>query len=273
MYKNNWIKNIVAALAFVGISAIILYIFITKFPNGTIDSSVTAGDILVFIGTIFAAVVAIFGVYLTIDHTHKNYKEDARNRVLPFIAISLIKNKISNPLLGAEKEYDDNNLGYYEYKPTEFNFIIKNGIVTAKTELSDFQKECLDNGFSRKIKCDEVGESYIFDIVCTVYELKNVGNGAAINFQLGVNNKTTDDKDKRYITVNPLMVGETILVRLYAEEFSMNDLNYGEYCFEMKYTDIYGKEKYAQVHDFSYSKSENNKINHRFVHTQIQTRK
>ena len=42
-----------------------------------------AADVLVYYGTIIAAIIGIVGVYLTVHISNKNYRDDARSRVLP----------------------------------------------------------------------------------------------------------------------------------------------------------------------------------------------
>lgn len=49
-----------------------------------------AADLLSYYGTIVAAGIGIVGVYFTVYIVNKNYRDDARNRILPYIAINVI---------------------------------------------------------------------------------------------------------------------------------------------------------------------------------------
>lgn len=49
---------------------------------------------LSYYGTIVASAIAVYGVFLTIRYSQENYKEDVRNRTLPFITIDMLKTMV-----------------------------------------------------------------------------------------------------------------------------------------------------------------------------------
>ena len=71
-----------------------------------------AADVLVYYGTIIAAIIGIVGVYLTVHISNKNYRDDARSRVLPFVAVNVLNVKQPDPFLeglGTESYSDMGN--------------------------------------------------------------------------------------------------------------------------------------------------------------------
>ena len=67
-----------------------------------------AADLLSYYGTIVAAGIGIVGVYFTVYIANKNYRDDAKNRILPYIAINVINVRQPDPFsegMGLE-DYD-----------------------------------------------------------------------------------------------------------------------------------------------------------------------
>ena len=56
-----------------------------------------AADLLSYYGTIVAAGIGIVGVYFTVYIANKNYRDDAKNRILPYIAINVINVRQPDP--------------------------------------------------------------------------------------------------------------------------------------------------------------------------------
>ena len=89
--KRPWIKCCSLVLAMlvilVGIPIIINECYKTN--NGYITLW-GAADVLSYYGMIIAALVGVAGLYFTVHISNKQYREDARNRILPIIAINTI---------------------------------------------------------------------------------------------------------------------------------------------------------------------------------------
>ena len=58
-----------------------------------------AADVLSYYGMIIAAFLGVAGVYLTVYASTKQYREDARNRILPIIAVNVITQAQPDPFL------------------------------------------------------------------------------------------------------------------------------------------------------------------------------
>lgn len=58
-----------------------------------------AENVLSYYGTILAACIGIVGVYATVAISNKNYREDARNRILPYIGVNILNIRQPNPFL------------------------------------------------------------------------------------------------------------------------------------------------------------------------------
>lgn len=52
-----------------------------------------ASAMLSYYGTIIAAVIAIYGIFITIRYSQKSYKDDVRDRTMPFIVIDMLKTR------------------------------------------------------------------------------------------------------------------------------------------------------------------------------------
>lgn len=100
MMKKPGAKWILAAgialLLIVGVPIIINECYKTNSGYMTIWG---AADMLSYYGAIIAASIGVIGVYFTVYMANINYREDARNRMLPYIAIDVINNKQPAPLL------------------------------------------------------------------------------------------------------------------------------------------------------------------------------
>lgn len=57
----------------------------------------TAADMLSYYGTILAASGAVIGVFLSIQYSQKQYKEDTRHRALPYLTINKLGRKCVDP--------------------------------------------------------------------------------------------------------------------------------------------------------------------------------
>ena len=104
-YLKNWIiknsKKIVTWLVvtwillavFVG-PLIINWLFKQPAPVNLLAVDWESDVALSYYGTIVASAIAVYGVFLTIRYSQENYKEDVRNRTLPFITIDMLKTMV-----------------------------------------------------------------------------------------------------------------------------------------------------------------------------------
>ena len=70
-----------------------------------------AADALSYYGAIIAASIGVVGVYFTVYMANRNYREDARNRTLPYIAIDVINNIQPDPFLEGLGSEDYSSMG------------------------------------------------------------------------------------------------------------------------------------------------------------------
>ena len=94
MMRKSWTKwiliAVIALALIVGVPIIINECYKTNSGYMTIWG---AADALSYYGAIIAASIGVVGVYFTVYMANRNYREDARNRILPYIAIDVINNK------------------------------------------------------------------------------------------------------------------------------------------------------------------------------------
>ncbi len=177
---------------------------------------------------ILGAFLAAYGVYLTIKYTQVNYKEDIRQRVLPFISLNTLRSKSYFNVFAHPLEIRDNDElkpveGFYrEYKRNEIYFVIEGGEVFVKTNLTKEQRDLLKQGGCRWISDSPNQFSFVdMDLVSIPLELYNVGNGAAINLRIGLNPIATEHK---YITPLMLKVGDMLYIHIYSENQNENNI-------------------------------------------------
>ena len=100
MMKKSWTKWIlIAAIALVLIVGVPIIINECYKMNSGYMTMWSAADVLSYYGAIIAASIGVIGVYFTVYIANRNYREDARNRTLPYIAIDVINNIQPDPFL------------------------------------------------------------------------------------------------------------------------------------------------------------------------------
>lgn len=116
---KNWIKKnykiILLVLGLTIIGPLIINILFKLHP--TIDFFVAEWDAsatLSYYGTILAAILAIFGIFITIQYSQKSYKDDVRDRSMPFIVITLLKTR-SHKTLFQSSDFQGEPLIVFQY--------------------------------------------------------------------------------------------------------------------------------------------------------------
>ncbi len=227
-----------------------------------------AGDALAFYGVILAAILAVYGVYMTIGVSNNNYKDNLRNNVLPFFSVYNLKTKSRKNMLfvglnGNNDKSDDKetqmDTGYHEYKIQDYYYILNEGVIEIKDGLTQKQKELLESGGFIWRTNNGVSMLTASDHICHPMEIENVGNGAAISFRIGFNRKKDNEKDWKYTYGIPVKVGEKIMIHIFSEDCGKQSQNLGEYVLDFQYKDIYGN-KYSQMHDIKIEYLEDMKV-------------
>ena len=195
---------ILVVLAFVIIGPIIINCLFKLHPSREFFvAEWDASAMLSYYGTIIAAVIAIYGIFITIRYSQKSYKDDVRDRTMPFIVIDMLKTRSRTNLFKSKdtKICAKQVEGYYEYKLTDYYCILENGVIRYSTGLTKTQQELLDNGGTRWVYSENGGRLQVVDDICVPFEFENVGNGAAIRMRYGLNRKETIEHDRKYLPV------------------------------------------------------------------------
>lgn len=222
-----------------------------------------AEDVLSYYGAIIAAIIGIIGVYLTVYISNKNYRDDVRSRVLPFIAINVLNVKQPDPFLeglGDESYSDMGNdpviIDSISGKNRNHLYFIIDG--KSKIRVSD----SLSDTEAQKVQQTEAiwrrakdGRLYLRDAKCVSmpFVLENIGNGAAKNLRMGL----------AYAGSKPFFKTEIVMKqneKFYVHIFSGEEFNLikGKYVFSVCYEDISGNQ-YEQAFPIDIFEEKNNK--------------
>ena len=236
--KKYWAWLVITIVLIVGGPIIINELYKTGKGYTTLWG---AAEVLSYYGMILAALGAAAGVFFSIKYSHKQYKEDCRNRVLPYITISTLKQSAKYNLF----EIDDSqpqqeDFGYREYRIENIFFIISEDKIEVKNKLDSQQQYLLEH--LGKVKAPiQNGFAYgIKDMVSIPLEVENVGNGTAVGFRAGFN-RVNDEK--KYLLPQFLKQGQGIYIHIFSS--TPYDKISGDYTLEFYYEDIYGT-KYKQ---------------------------
>lgn len=267
MMKKSWTKWILAAvialLLIVGVPIIINECYKT---NSGYMTMWDAADVLSYYGAIIASIGAALGVFVSIKAATKNYRDDVRARVMPFIAVTPFERKATVNTIAllrekAEKKEkpkdtdDTSAVQYDEYKLSQIYFVITTHGIETKKELDKGQKAILEHAGTMWASRKDGSETLQYtDFYSLPLEIENVGNGTAVNLRVGFN-RTEDRGRRRFVRPMMLKQGQTLYIHIFSTaDF---DVVCGDYILEFHYEDIYGN-KYAQEFPVKYNKNENN---------------
>jgi hypothetical protein len=204
----------------------------------------SAGDVLNFYGALLASIATIVGVYLSINYAQRNYREDERNRIKPYLALTQIRAKskynfwetvFNGPNVTKEQEKEPEKI-YMEFRLTRVYIIISKEKIEFKDGLTQSQQQLLNEG-GFLWKGTEKGCSLELQKYLSLpFEVDNVGNGAAINFKLSL--YKNDSSEHRATSIYTLKQGDKIYFHIFSE--LEDDALFGEYTLTFKYCDIQG---------------------------------
>ena len=254
---KNWIKKnyktLLVVLGFILIGPIVINSLFKL--HTSLDFFVAEWDasaMLSYYGTIVAAVIAIYGIFVTIQYSQKSYKDDVRDRSMPFIVIDMLKTSSYRNLMkpnNAEATTEPIE-GYREYKLTDYYCILDKGKIEYKTGLTKSQQDLLNNGGMRWVTCENGASMQVVDEICIPFEIENVGNATAIRMRYGINHKEASEVDRRYLPSISLKPGIPIMFHVFSEDCSKNSLTLGQYILSFYYEDIYSN-RYEQYFDIN----------------------
>nr|WP_297707251.1 hypothetical protein [uncultured Butyrivibrio sp.] len=250
--KEHWKRCIFFGFVFVILVPLLINIlFKIQSPIDFVVAEWDASAALAFYGALLGAGITVYGVYLTIQYSRENYREDVRNRVLPFIVIDMLKTKshkniFSTNEIDNEPEFE----GYIEYKLEDYYCILKDGKIEYRNALTKEQKQLIENGGTRWVPNGNGGSYVVVDEICVPLEFENIGNGTAVNFRCGINRRDVPIDDRRFLPVIAFRVGGKLMMHIFSEDCGRDSKNLGEYILSFVYEDIY-KNKYEQSFDIS----------------------
>lgn len=200
-----------------------------------------APEVFSYYGTILAAAGGILGVFFTVKYSQKQYREDARQQIMPFISTDFTLDR--NCFRSFERKVNVNpgthNAGHDHFV---IRYTTKDG-VQYPYYLSEEETDLLLRNGNQKIEDKQTGaiiETFklVYFVPCI---LKNVGNGVSLKTTFGLyklkDGKYTEDIDKR-VTSKPLVLdkGEQIYIGMF---FDLDDpAALGTYKFDIMYSDM-----------------------------------
>ncbi|MCL2562932.1 MAG: hypothetical protein FWE08_02735 [Oscillospiraceae bacterium] len=219
-------------------------------PFGFLAAEWGASDALAFYSVLLGAGVAVWGVFLSIRYAQESYREDVRNRVLPFFTMDRLLVRARGfglaDLLPQESPINENGKYYEEYSVQEFYFTIDGQNISVRSSWTDEQKSTISNCGVEVQRNDQSGTwGWLFaDFMHIPIKLKNIGLGSAVNFHIEVNPINNKGCFSRGFTIMP---SQEAKFYIYIEKFNENVGR--KYEIILNYYDIYNNQ-YEQVYPF-----------------------
>lgn len=185
--KKYWSKKKIVFLAFVIVICGIIPIGINEsYQNG--EGYMTlwgAKDMLQFYGSVLGAIATVIGVYFTLDYTRYQKKRDYIQRITPILYSN--SRLVTNPDIFSKCKGET----YFVYINEDFNISLSKDTPRILDEAIVYFNKADDTKLSRdeKIKYLISANKFINNFCMVEYELKNVGEGNAINVDMKINDK------------------------------------------------------------------------------------
>lgn len=226
------------------LSAVILFVFIFVIPlvinelyktGKGYKTTWNGADVLSYYGSVLSSVGGILGVFFSIRYAQKEYKEDSRQRILPFVATeSLMEQDEFEKFCKNENNTNDKN--YYVItclpeKGIEYPKAIPKNIEDIIRNRGNYTEEIVPGCYATMHK----------EFLFVALKLKNIGEGAACNLTFGLY-KLKDGKYQQEIELRkksiPFLLdrSDILYVGIYWDLENSNML--GTYNFDIMYSDI-----------------------------------
>ena len=205
-----------------------------------------AADALSYYGAIIAASIGVIGVYFTVYMANRNYREDARNRILPYIAIDVINNKQPDPFLEGFGSEDYSSMGNAPIIEESINgkannhlFFVIDG--TSKIRVSESFREDEAEKAKRTsvmwIRAAKDGKMYLRESACISmpFLVKNIGNGPAKKLRMAF---SCQNRPPFFKTEIILEQNKSFYIHIFSEK-GLDEIK-GNYVFGVCYEDISG---------------------------------
>ena len=255
--KKHFLLVAIVAILFscVVVPVLINIVFKQNWGISWLQAEWHANDALSFYGTLLAASIGIIGVFFSIQYAQKNYREDAKSRVRPYLALTYLREnsqfKIENliDLLGyssvddkeiKEETSEEQNIFY---RLDNFAIVLSEKGIKYQLDISDQQKKLIQNGGF--ITDEQSIKKHKF--ISMPFIIENVGNGAALNCRIAFykENDVTNG-----INLNTIKCGGLFNCHIFSDE-PKAFLNQ-KYILKFAYLDILGTE-YTQSYDIQFT--------------------
>ena len=235
-------------------------------PNKGYMTVWNGADVLSFYGAVLAALGGIVGVFFTVKHSQKQYREDMRLRIMPFLSIDKIDdndfykvfvNSNSEEFL-VETNWDNYLITYSVREGTLYpkHLSVEQVLNIAK----DGNRTTEVNG-----KIAHFKKHYCF----LPLKITNVGNGVALKTQIGLfsyeNGKyEKPDKERKYSVIQTIPQGQSVCVGIY---WDLNDEDaITTYKLDILCSDI-SRRRYLRSIEYKFERNASNQ----FTITRIDT--
>lgn len=223
-----------------------------KYDSGIVflQAEWCASDALGFYGGILAAGLGICGVFLSIQYAQKNYRQDEKNRVRPYMALTYLRERTNTNLLDIlgytdepkEKNFESANTTDLQYRLTSVAIVLQEGEILYQSDLTESQKILIERQGFVTTQGKVIKRRYI----SMPFQIDNVGAGAAINFRIAFFEENTTPKGINFHTVK---CGDAVYCHIFSE-MPGSFLN-KKYILKFAYKDILETE-YNQMYDITF---------------------
>lgn len=213
----------------------------------------SAGEMLQYYGMIITAIIAIAGLYLTFQDNRRGIREQSRLDKLPYFSLTTLNYNVRNPLFGTTTDKEIDSKGetvlkpkenkqeyYYREEKLKAAFItIRKGMPGIETKISETDKRLILNG---GVSEQQMAQGMIGIVnkpmIYVPIILQNVGNGAAMDFRVGLNKlKNGDLIEPKYLSSTSVNEKEEFYLGFFA--LNEGEENAGEYLLEIIYRDMF----------------------------------
>lgn len=263
MKKKKWLTALVITVIILAFVIGVPLIINELYKKGPGYITVWNGaDMLSYYGTILGSCGAAIGVYWSIQAAQKNYREDVRARVLPFIAVIPLERSgkinltesFNNASSGGSDEKSNTSF-YEERRLDKLYFVIESTGINIRFKLKKQQEDLINTaglGWKRRPNGTVILED--IDFFSIPLEIENVGNGTATNVRIGLNR--VDENPSQFTYPLMLKQAQTLYIHIFSQ-LTFEEIG-SEYTLAVYYDDIYGN-KYRQRFSVSFEKDENNR--------------
>lgn len=233
--RNNKIVILVAIII-----PIFVHVLYSVYISDALSSKWTAGEMLVYFGTIFSVVVVLKGIFNSLNMHFK----DTINSVIPYISIESLNIRSRKNIFNNDSLCDKSEEIYEEFVVNQLCFNICKGKVELKDKLQEKQMQIIRNNgrmteeLSPGVYAVIQKQFFALFLLC-----KNVGKGCAINTNVGLQ---IDEESPVFSIPFTMNIGNDIIVRIFSES-PTNEI-FGKYYLIFRYDDIYGNE-YIKKHE------------------------